>query len=320
MRVESVLKSYCILIGALIAVGYPIYLLSSQGLIDPTGEILIGRDFANYYNASQLAVTGELNRLFDIVEYRAYLNQTFGQRFELNWSYPPHFLFFALPLAGLPYLVAYGVWVCAGLGIYIGAAWRSAIERYHLRRSQVAVLLLAPATLINAFFGQNGFITGTLLYLGVRYTAQRPVLAGICFGILTIKPQLGLLIPVMLVLTRQWLTIAVAIATAMTLIAASGAAFGMQSWVDYFEKVLPYQRGVMEEGTGLFLQMMPSVYGLGRLIGLSPRFMHADPAAGLVVRRWSHHLVVRKTARPSRCVGTALLALYVHGDPLCFQL
>nr|WP_070961232.1 glycosyltransferase family 87 protein [Hyphomonas sp. Mor2] len=271
MSVHSILRSYTVLIGLIVLLAYPAYLWFSDGLIDPTGEILIGRDFANYHNASVLVVKGEVHRLFDILSYRAFLAEVYGQPFELNWSYPPHFLFFTLPLAGLPYLVAYAVWTLVGLGVYLAATGRHLRRTYDLKAPQLVLLVAAPATLVNAFFGQNGFITGTLLYVGVRYSKDRPALAGLCLGLLTIKPQLGLLIPIMLLLTRQWRTIAVAVITALIAIAASAMVFGTQSWIDYFEKVVPYQRGVMEEGTGLFLQMMPSAYGLGRLLDLPPQ-------------------------------------------------
>lgn len=270
MSVHSILRSYSVLIGLVILAAYPTYIAFSDGLIDPTGEILIGRDFANYYNAAQLVVTGELHRLFDIIAYRAYLTDVFGQPFELNWSYPPHFLFFTLPLSGMPYLASYAVWTLVGLAVYCGFSARHLRRSYNLSAARLLLLLAAPATLVNAFFGQNGFITGTLLYFGVILSEKRPKLAGLCLGLLTVKPQLGLLIPIMLLLTRRWQTIAVASATAIIAIAASATLFGTQSWVDYFDEVIPYQRGVMEEGTGLFLQMMPSAFGFGRLADLPP--------------------------------------------------
>jgi hypothetical protein len=251
--------------------GYPLYLYFSDGLIDPSGEILIGRDFANYYAASQLFLTNDLQVLFDLVEYRAYLESTFGHTFELNWSYPPSYLLFVLPLALLPYMFAYVGWVSVGASLYALSLRRVLPRPNQFGVHELVILLLAPATLINVFFGQNGFIFGTLLYLGLAFTGRRPIAAGLCFGLLTIKPQLGLLIPVMLLLTHQWRTIATATLTCGAVIVVSVLIFGANTWIDYVEKVLPVQRGVMEEGTGLFLKMLPGVFGLGRLLELEPR-------------------------------------------------
>ncbi|MEL7040510.1 MAG: glycosyltransferase family 87 protein [Pseudomonadota bacterium] len=268
MKVAATLKAYCVVIALVIAIGYPTYLYLADGLIDPAGGEMIGRDFVNYYSASQLWMSGSLPTLFWIFDYRDYLASLYGMEFTLNWSYPPSYLFFVAPIALLPYVLAYVVWMGTGLAIYATTAAKSIAQTALSMKTKLMLLLLAPATVVNVFFGQNGFVTGTLLYLGVRYTSQRPVVAGICFGLLTIKPQLGFLIPIMLLLTRQWKTIFVASGVALSLFVMSGLVFGWQSWVDYFDKAVPFQRHVIEHGGGLFLHMMPTAYAGGRLLDL----------------------------------------------------
>ena len=76
------------------------------------------------------------------------------------------------------------------------------------------------------FAGQNGFLTWALMIAGLAQLGRRPVLSGVCFGLLTIKPQLGLLLPLMLVLTGQWRSIMAAIATTAALVVATGLLFG----------------------------------------------------------------------------------------------
>ena len=68
------------------------------------------------------------------------------------------------------------------------------------RASGLLFLAVAPGVAVCVFFGQNGFYTAALLIGGLMCLDRRPVLAGVLFGILTIKPQLGLLLPVILLL------------------------------------------------------------------------------------------------------------------------
>ncbi len=61
------------------------------------------------------------------------------------------------------------------------------------------------------------------------------------FGILTIKPQLGILLPVVLLLERRWLTIASAAVTTAVLVGLTGMLFGWHIWIDFWQKVVPQQ-------------------------------------------------------------------------------
>ena len=59
-------------------------------------------------------------------------------------------------------------------------------------------LLLAiafPMVFSNTLVGQNGFLTAALIGGTLYLMPMRPVLAGICLGLLSYKPQYGLLFP-----------------------------------------------------------------------------------------------------------------------------
>lgn len=57
------------------------------------------------------------------------------------------------------------------------------------------------------------------------------LLAGILFGLLTFKPQLGVLLPLALLAGRQWRAFIAAAATAAVLFAASVILFGANVWL-----------------------------------------------------------------------------------------
>ena len=66
--------------------------------------------------------------------------------------------------------------------------------------------LAAPMVLNNALVGQNGFLTAALIGGTLYLMPVRPILAGICLGLLSYKPQYGLLFPLVLIAAAQWRT------------------------------------------------------------------------------------------------------------------
>lgn len=53
-------------------------------------------------------------------------------------------------------------------------------------------------------FGQNSFLTAALLGGSLLLLDKRPIVAGVLIGLLSYKPQFGLLIPLVLVATGRW--------------------------------------------------------------------------------------------------------------------
>lgn len=68
---------------------------------------------------------------------------------------------------------------------------------------------------------------------------RRPVLAGVLFGIRTVKPQLGLLLPIIRLLERRWVTIASTVMTIAVLFVVTAMLFGREVWISEV-RALPY--------------------------------------------------------------------------------
>jgi hypothetical protein len=179
------------------------------------------------------------------------------------WSYPPHILLLIWPFGLMPYLLGYVAWCVLGLAAFVAAARTGGVERRNL-----LFIALAPAVAVNVFFGQNGFVSAALLVAGLASLDRRPILAGILFGILSIKPQLGLLLPVVLVMTGRWRTIAAAAATVVALVAATAAIYGVDIWTEYLTKVGAQQVWLLNNASGLVLSQIPSALYAGRRLGL----------------------------------------------------
>jgi len=225
----------------------------------------IGRDFLNSWIGGRSAFSGGPGPWFDFDNYNAMLRHLTGHPDfpDMYWSYPPHIVLLLWPLGLLPYLPAYVVWCVVGLGLYLLAAWSGGVSRQHM-----LFLAVAPGVAVNVFFGQNGFLTAALLVGGLANLERRPILSGILFGILSIKPQFGLLLPVLLVMTGRWRVIAAAVATVAVLVAATSLWFGPDIWLDYVRKVSPQQHWLLTDGGGLLFAMVSSAFVSGRMLGL----------------------------------------------------
>jgi alpha-1,2-mannosyltransferase len=225
---------------------------------------MIGRDFVATWAGAKAALTGDPGQYFAVDAYMTLLRGLFGENYPAHiWSYPPHLLLFTWPLAFLSYMAAYALYCALGLILYLAVV--SDGER---RLDHLALLALAPAVTLNIWTGQNGFLTTVLLIGGLIQLDRRPVLAGVLFGLLSIKPQLGFLLPVMLVLTGRWRVIAAAAVTVVALAALTCLVFGTKVWTDYLHLAMPTQSRAITEGSGFFVANMPTAFMNMRLIGL----------------------------------------------------
>jgi hypothetical protein len=240
-----------------------VYLAASPLPFDPVGY-RVGRDFVNTWMGARAALTGDPSPWFGFTAYNAALQQMFGADYPMHlWGYPPHLLLFTWPLGLLPYFPAYVLWVVLGLAAYLFIAADG--ER---RLGHLALLVFAPAVVVNIGFGQTGFVLAALMIGGLVNLDRRPVLAGIMFGLLTVKPHFGIFLPLMLVLTGRWRVIAVAATTGAVLLVVTSLVFGLHVWSAYLDVVVPVMTRSMSF-TGFFLTTSPTAFMNMRLAGFS---------------------------------------------------
>ena len=248
------------------ALGYLIVLggsyLQGHFLTDPQGRP-IANDFVNVWAAGRLALDGQAPAAYDWTAHRAAEVRAVGYDFEgyYGWHYPPPAFFFAAALATLPYLVAAIVWLVTTLAAYVAA-----IAGILGLRTGVLFALGFPAAIWNVTAGQNGFLTAALIGGTLGLLERQPALAGICLGLLTYKPQFGLLFPIVLIADRRWLTIAVATLTAIVLAALSWLAFGHASWAAFVHWAPLSSHALIDQGA-LDWYRLQSVFAFARAHG-----------------------------------------------------
>ena len=288
--------------------------LSSPTLIDPNGKPL-GTDFMNVWSAGKLALAGEPGAAYDYprhyeVQAKA-LPYAEGQEVPyFGWPYPPHFLVAAALLALLPYGAALAAWMIVTLPVYLAAVRTILPDRRWL-----LFALAFPAVFVNLGHGQNGFLSVGLLGLGLLSLDRRPVLAGIFFGLLTYKPQLGFLLPLALLAGRHWSAFLTASATTIVASLVSYAVFGLEVWQAFFGSFELTRTYVLEQGpTGW--QKLQSAFAAMRMLGASIETAYAVQgvvslgvaAAVLWIWRGQASMALKGSAL---AVGTLLVTPYV---------
>jgi hypothetical protein len=244
------------------AVSLLVSALSGQWILDSHG-LGIPTDFANVYAAGRLAIEGQPALAYDWDAHKQVQTLVLGQNFDgyFGWHYPPPFLFVAALLAKLPYTVAFAGWVVLTFVPYL-LVMRALVGH----RLGWLFACAFPAVLTNAMIGQNGLLTAALIGGTLVALPKRPIVAGICLGLLTYKPQYGLLFPLVLIAGRQWTAFLSAAVTASLLAAASWFAFGSEAWLAFFHWLPRASEAFLSGGYAEFGKMQ-SVLSLVRFAG-----------------------------------------------------
>jgi hypothetical protein len=283
----------------------------------PAGEGLdvigypLGRDFINVWSGPQVAFGDKVSALFDLRGYHEAIGRLFGTPLPFhNWGYPLFTLPAFWPLAQLPYFWALTVWT-VGLFAIFAAIVLGEVEPER-RRQALLLLVFTPACLINMIGGQNGFLSAVLFLGGVLNIDRRPILAGALIGLLTFKPHLGIVLPFALVALGAWRVIASAAVTALALVAASTAIFGVDAWRDYFAVVGPYQTLLLQNFEGFYTNMMVSVLASARKMGvpysLALGVQVTVSLCVIAVAMWAVRRIADPCARAFLLVSATLLA------------
>jgi len=256
------LFALCFAFACINASFFPSGLLSGVWIWDAQG-LGIPTDFVNVWAAGKLALQGHPALAWDWDVQRAVELELLRQDFVgyFAWHYPPPFLFVAAFLVQFPYTIAFAGWVYASFIPY-ALAMRAIVGR------GFGLVLAAgfPAAFSNALVGQNGFLTAALVGGTLYLLPVRPILAGVCLGLLTYKPQYGLLFPIVLIATQRWTTFVAAGITATVLAVVSWLAFGLESWQAFFHWLPTFSQAFLTEGKAPWWKLQ-SLFALVRYFG-----------------------------------------------------
>ncbi len=256
-------------VSVLVALILFVGILSHSTLVSADGYIPLF-DFGVFWSAATLTLQGHPEQAYDVHQLHLMLHQVL--HFQVaeggyGWFYPPFVLVLIGPLAWLTPVQAYlffmGCTLCGYLWVFHLAAQK--IVRFPGLWWGV---LGFSGVWYNLILGQNGFVTAAL-GAAVLLTLERyPLRSGVFLGLLLLKPQLGLLLPLLPVWQRAWRVLFSAALTVLLTLAGAWLLLGTASLQGWWHNI-DLARVFLERGGDNFLFKIPSLYACLTLLGAS---------------------------------------------------
>jgi Glycosyltransferase family 87 len=231
----------------------------------------------------------------------------------LAWPYPPPAGFVVTPFAALQLPLAFWAWRVVSLVL---AGWL--LHRCGLGWMVILAGLASPAALHDMAGGQNGTLSGAVLVAALLLAPERPRIAGVLAGLLTLKPQLGILFPAIIWRRGGWQLVLAGAITVLILVLASLAVWGPGQWSWFLHVAEPNE---MRTAALPFASFFPAagvtVYDMARSLGAAPHLAWAVQAAAAVLALMLTYAIWREgrmqpMPRMALTTGMALLAM-PHG-------
>jgi len=227
-----------------------------------TGKAL--RDGLDFWAGGFLGLHGHVAMLFDPVAYNAFLAGLYGAKLPFHiWSYAPNYLLVTMGFDWLPPWPAVLTWDFCSLALLV-----MVLRLAGLPRLLILAVALSPASLENILEGQNAALVTALIGGGILLLPKRPVLGGVLVGLASVKPQMGLVLPLFL-LRRYPVAFAAACASALGLALASFLVLGPGAWRGFVHFTEPFMSGVLLTGKPAgFAGGLVSAFAVVRFLGV----------------------------------------------------
>jgi len=227
--------------------------ISTPSLLDRAGN-LKGTDFLHFYTLGSLALTHRGDDLYNMRTQSELAAQRVPAAAGIRYLplYPPQVSILFAPFARLSYPWALALWLTLGTllyGLCCYAIWRACPSLRNYGFTVLVVALAYPAFWHLIAWGQTSALAlacFTLAYFALR--AKREFLAGLAFGCLIFKPQLGLAVAIVFLITLRWKIIAGALLSALAQLCMAGMYYGPGPFREWIRTLLdtPHRLPLLE--------------------------------------------------------------------------
>jgi hypothetical protein len=213
--------------------------ISAPGMLDRAHN-LKGTDFLHFYTLGSLALAHRGADLYSMQAQSELAAQRVPAAAGIRYLplYPPQVSILFTPFARLPYPWALALWLTFSTLIYglcCYAVWRACPNLCHDNLTILILALSFPAFWHLIAWGQTSALAlgcFTLGFLALR--ARREFFAGLAFGCLIFKPQLGLAVALIFLITLRWRIVAAALLSAVAQLSAALLYYGpapLRRWI-----------------------------------------------------------------------------------------
>lgn len=188
-------------------------------------------DFLAFYRAGELAHAGRAAEAYDPAIFGRGFSEDNKDLLFLN---PPHALLFFEPLAVLSYPFA----KLTGMAVLFASfVFMVKMVRMGLGAWPYIFMIASPGAMYAFQLLQLSPLTVALLLFVLLHSRDKPVLSGLALTLLTIKPQYGLLMPLFLILNRDWRCFFYASLGTVVILGLSVAVHGWGVWESFFSSI-----------------------------------------------------------------------------------
>lgn len=211
---------------------------AATGGLAKTGDRIAG-DFIHFYILGSVAVADRQDALYDEVQQSDAVRRLVPSLGDVRYPTPygPQVSLLFAPLALLPYSWAVAIWLAVTAALFAGcirAVWLSCTRLSNSGRNVAFLAAAFPGFFYLIAFGQNAalaLLCFTLGYLALE--RGRRFLAGLAFGMLVFKPQLGLAVAVVFALSGEWIIVSGALVAGIVQLGTALVRYGPDVYLAY---------------------------------------------------------------------------------------
>jgi alpha-1,2-mannosyltransferase len=195
---------------------------SDRGIAGP----LKGADFVQFYTLGHLASAHRISEMYDAASFHRAQAEILPESAREIYPpvYPPQAAVMFMPVTGLSYQRALFIWSVITILLYaviVWSTWKTFADALPDRTFVMAAATAFPPFWSLVLHGQVTVIVLAAFWAGwLALERHRHWLAGFAFGLLAIKPQFGIPLAVVVLVSGEWSMMAGAVASVAAQVAA----------------------------------------------------------------------------------------------------
>lgn len=250
---------------------------------------IVGFDFAVFWSAARVTMEHGAASVFSQQLMQPLEVALWHKLHYAPWPYPPTFLLVVLPFGLLSFGSALILYSTLGLLSY-GSMIACIMRR--VEHTWLPVFAASPGIFVAIALGQNSLFTVGVAGIALALIETNSALAGVCVAVLVIKPQFGVLIPLVLICSRQWKVLTVSALCTLAFVGGSVVILGLDVWSAFVTYLPQFSRIAVEYGGSEMWLGMPTVFAGSRSLGMPVNVAYAvhglvaAPAVMIMVFLW----------------------------------